>query len=99
MNLGKLQETVKDREALCASVHGVIKLGHVLVTEQKQVYHSFLSQEKVSFKFKTSVTIHGDFGDQENKVCHCFLGRNILWHCPSLGLELKTDLFQSCGHY
>ena len=23
MNLGKLQETVKDREALCAAVHGV----------------------------------------------------------------------------
>ena len=24
---------------------------------------------------------------------------NILWHCFSLGLELKTDLFHSCGHY
>ena len=25
MNLSKLQETVKDREALCAAVHGVAK--------------------------------------------------------------------------
>ena len=25
MNLGKLQETVRDREALCAAVHGVSK--------------------------------------------------------------------------
>ena len=23
---------------------------------------------------------------------------SILWHCLSLGLEWKTDLFQSCGH-
>ena len=23
---------------------------------------------------------------------------NILWYCLSLGLEWKTDLFQSCGH-
>ena len=23
---------------------------------------------------------------------------NILWHCLSLGLEMRTDLFQSCGY-
>ena len=23
---------------------------------------------------------------------------NILWHCPSLGLEWKLTFFQSCGH-
>ena len=28
------------------------------------------------------------------QLCRCL---NILWHCPSLGLEWK-DLFQSCGH-
>ena len=33
MNLCKLQETVKDREAWCAAVHGV---RHDLATEQQQ---------------------------------------------------------------
>ena len=28
MNLSKCQETVKDREAWCAAVHGVAKAGH-----------------------------------------------------------------------
>ena len=35
MNLGKLQEMVRDREAWCAAIHGVTKR-HDLVTEQQQ---------------------------------------------------------------
>ena len=35
MNLSKLQERVGDREAWCAVVHGVTKLGHDLATEQQ----------------------------------------------------------------
>ena len=30
------------------------------------------SKEKVSFNFMAAVTVHSDFGTQENKVCHCF---------------------------
>ena len=26
----------------------------------------------MSFNFVTTVTIHSDFGAQENKICHCF---------------------------
>ena len=33
MNLGELQEVVRNREAWCAVVHGVIKSRHDSVTE------------------------------------------------------------------
>ena len=36
MNLGKLQEMVKDREAWPAAVHGVAKVGPDWGTEQQQ---------------------------------------------------------------
>ena len=32
----------------------------------------FSSKEQVSFTFVASVTVHSDFGAQENKICHCF---------------------------
>ena len=39
MNLRKLQETVKDRGAWCAAVMRLQRVGHDLVTEQKQQRH------------------------------------------------------------
>ena len=36
MNLSKLKERVKDREAWSAAIHGVAKVRHDLVTEQLQ---------------------------------------------------------------
>ena len=36
MNLGKFQETVRDREAWCAAVHEVQRVRHNLSTEQQQ---------------------------------------------------------------
>ena len=34
--------------------------------------HSFSNKEQASFNFMGAVIICSDFGDQENKVCHCF---------------------------
>ena len=37
MSLSKLQETVKDRETLCAAVMGLQRVRHYLVIEQQKV--------------------------------------------------------------
>ena len=36
------------------------------------IFHHFPSKEQASFNFTAAVTIHSDFGTQENKICHCF---------------------------
>ena len=36
LSLNKRQEIVKDREAWCAAVHGLQRVGHNLATEQQQ---------------------------------------------------------------
>ena len=38
MNLGKLQEIVRDREAWLDAVHGLQRVGHDLVTEKQQLF-------------------------------------------------------------
>ena len=36
------------------------------------VCHDLSSKDQESFNFMTVVIIYSDFGDQENKICHCF---------------------------
>ena len=35
MNLGKLREMVRDKEAWPSAVHGIMRVGHSLVTKQQ----------------------------------------------------------------
>ena len=42
MNLSKLWETVKDREALGAAVHEVTRFRHDLAMEQQHIVYGFL---------------------------------------------------------
>ena len=37
------------------------------------------------------------FASMWNK-CNCAVVWTFIWHCFSLGIGMKTDLFQSCGH-
>ena len=43
---------------------------------------AFLPGSKASFNLMAAVTVHSDFGAQENKVCHCF-------HCFPIYLAMK----------
>ena len=50
MSMSKLWAIVKDREAWCASVHGVTRVRHDLATEQQQIYRQ-LYRVKRSFPY------------------------------------------------
>lgn len=54
MNLGKLRDTVNDKGAWCAAVHGLTKVGHNLVTEQEHPVLSLLCSPLPSQRTVTS---------------------------------------------
>ena len=67
IGLGKLWESVMDREAWCAAAHGVTKMWTRLSDSTKNVTkvgHSFSSKVQVTFNFMVVVTICSDFGAQ-----------------------------------
>ena len=47
MSLIKLQEMVKDRDAWCAAVHGITRVGHDWVTEQWQQQQQEQQQQQI----------------------------------------------------
>ena len=44
----------------------------LLLFNMLSAFVSFSSKEQASSHFMATVTIHSDFGAQENKVYHCF---------------------------
>ena len=54
--------------------------------------HSFPSKEQASFNLMPVVTVHSDFGAQENKICHCF--RSFPFFCHEvMGLDAMVFVF------
>ena len=77
------REMVKGREPCLAAVHGVTESDRPERLHSHKLCHSFPSKEQVFFflfvcfvclffNFMVAVTIHNDFGAQENKTCNCF---------------------------
>ena len=55
---------------------------------------AFLSRRKHLFNFVAAVTVHSDFGAQENKVCHCFHFSPIyLPQSDGTGCHVQTKSF------
>ena len=56
-------------------------------------YHSFSSREQESSNFMTAVTVHRDFGAQENNICNCFFHfLPSIWH-EVMGLDAMILVF------
>ena len=60
--------------------------------QQQQVCYSFSWKDQVSFNFGTAVTIHSDFGAQENEICHCFHFSPSICH-EVMGLDAMILVF------
>ena len=46
------------------------KIMSLLFNMLSRLVIAFFTKEQVSFNFMTAVTVHSDFGAEENKVCH-----------------------------
>ena len=51
----------------------VSKVMSLLFNTLSRLVIAFVPRKRnVSFNFMAAVTVHSDFGAQENKICHCF---------------------------
>ena len=53
---------------------------------------NFPSKEQASFNIMSAITVHSDFGAQENKICHCFHFSPFICH-EVVGLDAMIMVF------
>ena len=88
INLSKLREIVRDREACCAAVHGVTEVGHDLATKQQQLEFTRSSLLLTSTKLCLTL-LHPMYYNLPGSSVHgIFPGTQAYWSglpFPSLG--------------
>ena len=64
--------TTGEKIALTIVKISVGKMVSLLFNILSRLVIAFLPRNKSLFNFMAAITIHSDFGVQENKICHCF---------------------------
>ena len=64
--------TTGEKIALTIVKISVGKMVSLLFNILSRLVIAFLPRSKSLFNFMAAITIHSDFGVQENKICHCF---------------------------
>ena len=68
------------------------KLMSMLYNTPSRFVITFLPRRESGFYIMVAVTIHGDFGAQENKICHCLHFSSSICH-EVIGLDAMTLVF------
>ena len=92
-------ENSMDEGAWQSVPHGIAELDTTEWDTHTHVCHSFSSRQQVSLNFMAAVTVHSDFGAQENKVFLCFHFSPIYlpWsdgaRCHDLSIWLQSSMY------
>ena len=73
MRTGKIKNNNNNKTTIALTVWTFVgKVLSLLFNTLPRFVIAFLSRRKHLFNFVAAVTVHSDFGAQENKLCHCF---------------------------